>query len=125
MTSIDTNHRAIAAAATALTITAIPAPTVSARPSQSSHELLTWPARPERLSASEEIGQRNRPAVQECIDKIVANQQKMGAAPKALQSEAHEPIRILLMACVSTEAPQTTLTDEQFDQLITFLREVA
>jgi hypothetical protein len=40
MTSIDTNHRAIAVAATALAITAITAPAVSARPSQSPHQLL-------------------------------------------------------------------------------------
>jgi hypothetical protein len=40
MTSIDTNHRAIAVAATALTITAITARAVSARPSQSPHQLL-------------------------------------------------------------------------------------
>ena len=39
MTSIHTHHRAIAVAVTALTITAIAAPTVSARPSQSPHEL--------------------------------------------------------------------------------------
>jgi len=40
MASIDTNHRAIALAATALTITAFTAPAVSARPSQSPHQVL-------------------------------------------------------------------------------------
>jgi hypothetical protein len=40
MTFIDTNHRAIAVAATALTITAITAPAVSARPTPSPHQPL-------------------------------------------------------------------------------------
>jgi hypothetical protein len=40
MTFIHTNHRAIAVVATALAISAIPAPAVSARPNQSARELL-------------------------------------------------------------------------------------
>jgi len=40
MTSIDTSRRAIALAATALTISAITAPPASARPSQTTHQLL-------------------------------------------------------------------------------------
>lgn len=57
MPSSDTTHRAFAVAATALAITAITVPTVSARPSQSPHQLLhvspaaSTPASPARTAS--------------------------------------------------------------------------